>query len=157
MGLQEWRSPEVRPAWAPAASRNRAHSRIKSWHERPCISRCPAVFCTGADFPRRRDRTAGAGRASLCGTALAPRRRGRLVQWGGRGILREADAGFPRRFARLRDIQADAGARVASRHRARSVHIERRPDGHYLAEIYGAWRLQDSADRERALRSETLE
>src|SRR5882762_8064546 len=62
--------------------------------------------------------------------------------------LRRGDAGYPWRGACLRDIEADAGTRVASCHRARSVRIERRPDGRYLAEIYRAWRLQHSADRE---------
>src|SRR5258705_7646170 len=120
------------------------------------MSRRPKVFCAGAAFPRCRDRTTGEGSASLCGPSLTPRRRGRLVQRRGRGIFRRADASVQRRRTRPCDIDADTGARVASYHRARTVRVERRSDGYYLAEIYRAWRLKDSADRERALRSETL-
>jgi hypothetical protein len=37
---------------ALAAARNRADSQIKSTHEKLCISRRPAVFCSDAAFPR---------------------------------------------------------------------------------------------------------
>src|SRR5205809_3753802 len=72
-------------------SSRRRHTRCsRDWSSDVCSSDLsslrPAVFCTGAAFPRCRDRFAGARGASLRGPAPAPRRRGCLVQRRRRGI-----------------------------------------------------------------------